>query len=155
MCELDLQRPLARARAASKYLEDQPGPVDDLGIPGLLEIALLDRRDRTVHDHDRRGQTLCKPGDFVDFAFADIGSRPDLTESNQSCLDHGQVDGARQADGLLKARLRRPFMGRAYSALGGWLLEPRFNNNRPAGLDARRCRGQQISALIATAYFQS
>jgi len=46
-------------------------------------------------------------------------------------------------------------MGRAHSALGGRFLKPRLNNNRPAGLDTRRCRAQQISALIATAYFQS
>src|SRR5215467_1656557 len=156
MRQLDLQRALARTRAASKYLEDQSCTVDDLGGPGFLEIALLDRRDRAIHDNDRRGQTFRKAGNLVDFAFADVGRRADFAECNQPRFDHGQIDGPRQADGLLNARLRRSLTGRrAYRALDGWPLEPRLNNNRPAGLDTRRCRAQQISALIATAYFQS
>ena len=50
MRQLDLQRAFPRLRALAEDLEDQAGAVDDLGLPGLLEIALLDRGQRVVDD---------------------------------------------------------------------------------------------------------
>ena len=98
----------SRVRARRpKYLKDQSGTVDDLGVPRLLEIALLDRRDRAVHDHDRRGQAFCEAGNLVDFAFTDISRRPNFAERDQPRLDDSQVDGPCQTDRLLKASLRR------------------------------------------------
>ena len=43
MRQLDLQPAFARARAPAEDLQDQPGAVEHLGVPGLLEIALLHR----------------------------------------------------------------------------------------------------------------
>ena len=57
MRELDLQRALARARAAAENFEDQPGAVEHLGAPGLFQIALLHRRERAIH-HDDAGVVL-------------------------------------------------------------------------------------------------
>src|SRR5260221_1892194 len=48
--ELDLQPPLMSARPRAENLENQAGAVDDLAVPRLLEVALLDRRDRRVDD---------------------------------------------------------------------------------------------------------
>ena len=42
--EFDLQPPFPRPGAFAEDLEDQPGPVQNLGIPGRLEIALLNGR---------------------------------------------------------------------------------------------------------------
>ena len=83
-----------------------------LVFQAFSQIALLNRRDRAVHDHDRCRQAFCKSGNFVDFAFADIGRRPNFVECDQPRLDHGQVDGARKTDGLVEARFRRTLVGR-------------------------------------------
>jgi hypothetical protein len=39
--ELDLQRSFAGFCAPSKNLQDQPGAIEHLGVPFLLEVALL------------------------------------------------------------------------------------------------------------------
>ena len=69
----DLQRAFARARAASENLEDEPGAVEHLGVPGPFQIALLHRRERAVHHHDAGVELLISPGEFLDLAFAEIG----------------------------------------------------------------------------------
>ena len=49
--QFDLQHAFARPRPVSKNLEDQAGPVKQLDLPFLLEIALLDGRNRTIDQH--------------------------------------------------------------------------------------------------------
>ena len=52
MRQLDLQRAFPGARPLPEDLEDQPGAVDDLGLEGPLEIALLPRRQLGIDDHE-------------------------------------------------------------------------------------------------------
>src|SRR4029079_3883960 len=51
MSELDLQKALAGSCASAKYFQDQAGAIEDLGLPGIYEIALLDGAQRSV-DND-------------------------------------------------------------------------------------------------------
>ena len=53
MGEFDLQRALAGDGAFAEDVEDQAGPVDHLGAPAALQIALLHRAECGVDDGDR------------------------------------------------------------------------------------------------------
>ena len=107
MREFNLQRALARARTPSEDFEDQACSVDDLCVPRLLQITLLNRRYRAVHNYNGCRQAFHQAGDLIDFALADIGRGPNIVERHESSLDHGQVDSAGKANGLFKARFGR------------------------------------------------
>src|SRR4030081_2153396 len=51
MREFNLQRAFPGLGAAAEDFQYQAGTVENLGVPGLLEIALLDRRQRAIHHH--------------------------------------------------------------------------------------------------------
>ncbi len=106
MRQFDLQRALLGFGAAAEDFEDQPGAIENLGAPGLLEIALLDRRQRTIHHHQFDVVAGDEADDLLDLALAEIGRGPDLTDRRNHRIRDGQIDGARQTDGFLEPRLR-------------------------------------------------
>ena len=57
MGQFDLQSPFRGRSTLAEYLKDQAGPVDDLSRQLVLEIALLDRAEGTIH-HDKLGIVL-------------------------------------------------------------------------------------------------
>ena len=70
MRQFDLQRAFLGLGATAEDFEDQPGAVEHLGVPGLLEIALLDRRQRAVHHDDADLERSHQAGSLLDLAFA-------------------------------------------------------------------------------------
>ena len=106
MRELDLQRAFLGLGAAAEDFQNQPGAVENLGVPGLLQIALLDRRQRAIHHHQFDMLAGNEPDDLLDLALAEIGRGPDLADTERSALRDRQIDGARQTDGFLQPRLR-------------------------------------------------
>ena len=58
MRKLDLEATLAGLCATAEDLENQSGAVQHLGVPGPLEVALLDRRQR-VKWHALNYQPCC------------------------------------------------------------------------------------------------
>src|ERR1700735_4200768 len=106
MGELHLQGAFRRAGPLPENLKNEPGAVDDLAAEGLLEVALLRRRQSAVHDHKVDLIGLHLGGDRLDLALAYKGRRPDRVQLNGFRADDREVDGARQADRLFTPGLR-------------------------------------------------
>src|SRR5260221_6430207 len=95
------------ARPRAEDLENQAGAVDDLAVPRLLEVALLDRRDRRVDDDDAdlfRRDDLAERGDR---ATAEQRRRTSWPQWHDLGAGDLEVDRACEADGFVKARRRR------------------------------------------------
>ena len=106
MREFDLQRAFLGLGAAAEDFQDQPGAVEHLGVPGLLEVALLDRRQRAIHHHQFDLVPGDQADDLLDLALAEIGRGPDLADRRDQRIRDRQVDRARKPDGFLQPRLR-------------------------------------------------
>ncbi len=85
-------------------------------------------------------------GDLVDLAFADIGCRPDVAERDESRFHDCEIDRARKTDGLLEPRLGRARCSLARRISARRCLDPRFDDDRTAGLAARCYRAQRSLA---------
>ena len=102
MRQLDLQRALLGLGAAAEDFQDEPGAIQHLCAPRLLEIALLDRRQRAIHHHEFDTIALDEAEYLLDLALAEIRRWPDLRDRRDQGVDHRQVDGARQPFGFIQ-----------------------------------------------------
>src|SRR5450759_5687623 len=105
MREFDLQRAFLGLGSAAKDFEDQPGAVENLGVPGFLEVALLYRRQRAIHHHQFDLVPGDETDDLLDLALAEIGRGPDLADRRDQRVRDRQVDSPRQTHGLPEPRL--------------------------------------------------
>ena len=69
--KLHLQPSGFAVSALGEDFENKPGPVENLGIPGLFEVALLDGRQRVVDDDDLDLLRGHDSADFVHLARAE------------------------------------------------------------------------------------
>ena len=156
MRQFDLQRALLGLGAAAEDFQDQPGAVENLGIPGLLQIALLDRRQRAIHHHQLDLVPGDEADDFLDLALAEIGRGPDLADRRDDGVGDGQVDRARQALGFLEPRLGIADGMRLRLRVGVAATHAQIgaDDDHPPGLFAPR-RPRTVGAPFKISGFQS
>ena len=106
MGQLDLQRALARSCALSKNLENEAGSIEDLRLPGLLQIALLHRRHGMVDDDQFRLCLSNQRFDLVDLAGTEEGAGLRRSQRHQEGLANIEVDGFGQTPGFREPVLR-------------------------------------------------
>lgn len=94
-----------RARPLSEYLEDQPRPVDDFGLPPPFEVALLDGAQRPVNN-DQLDIVFSDPlAEAVERAAAEKGARARVRNVRDLGADHVEANRLGQPNRLLQASL--------------------------------------------------
>jgi len=150
MGELDLQRALLGLGAAAEDFQDQAGAVEHLGAPGLLEIALLDRRQRAIHHHKLDLVAGDEAVDLLDLALAEIGGRPDLADRRDDRFHHGEIDRTGKAGGLLDSRFIVADRGlRLRIAVAAARAQVRADDDHPPGASVPRRPGPRLGPLGA------
>ena len=107
MRKLDLQRAFLGARPLPEYLEDQPGPVENLGVELLLQVALLDRRQGMIDDGELGMALLHDLRQFSHLAGTQQRRRSRIVHLDDRDMDGVERNGARQPDRLVAAGLGR------------------------------------------------
>jgi hypothetical protein len=119
-------------RTFTEDLENEPGAVEHLGVPLLLEISLLYRRQRVIDDDEAGFGCLDDACEFLDGAFAEKRCRLRPCDRNDGAVRDVQVD--RPGKPLdLDQPVRRRTLASALTRLRA--ARPRFQfgfeNNRP------------------------
>ncbi len=119
MRQFDLQPPFPRRGALAEDLQDDGGAIQNLAVPGLLQIALLHRRQMRIDDDDFRFLVFRQQADLFHLAAAQQRRRYGPRQRRDLRHHHVQMNGGCQLDRLVQARLRIP-QCRIRARSGSW-----------------------------------
>lgn len=75
LSQLDLELAFGTARTLAENLEDQLGAIQNPDLPGTLKVALLDRRDFVIEEHQVDAERLDGLANLLDLAPAQVQPR--------------------------------------------------------------------------------
>jgi hypothetical protein len=97
--------PSCTARALREDVEDQAGAVDHAPLQRLLQVALLDRAERVVDQHQVGAGGVAGGLHFLQLAAADQGGRVRAVDACGQHRGHAGAGGARQFGEFLQHAL--------------------------------------------------
>ena len=104
--QLDLRLALLALGVLGEDVEDQRGPVDDLDLGALLQVAQLGRGQLTVADHRVGAGGEHHRAEVVDLAAADVGGRVGPAAPLDQPFEHLRTGGLGQRGQLGEGVLR-------------------------------------------------
>ena len=133
MRQLDLKRALLRRRTLAEDVENQPGAVDHLAVPRTLQIALLHRRNRGIHNGYRHAGVGDRASLRCHLPFAQQGCRTASALWQDCSMHNDQPDRGGQPNRLGEPMLSRPARIRQMCSLAAIVSEtvPRQHHRRP------------------------
>ncbi len=105
MGQFDLQAAFRRCRAFAKNLQDQPCAVDNFALELLFQITLLDRRQRTVDDHQFGLFKIAGRSDVFDLAGTEQRVGFHRADGNDHPLCYDNTNGQSEATGFFRPGL--------------------------------------------------
>jgi hypothetical protein len=107
MGQFNLQASFSGARAVPENLKDESRAVEDLGVPGFLQIALLHRCQRMIYDDEVGIFHAHYTGKLLYLAGAEQGRGLRLGHLDDPAFADVQVDRCGKPNGFVEPRLRR------------------------------------------------
>src|SRR5580704_3299379 len=104
MRQFDLERPFRGAGPSSEDLEDEPGPIDNFAPEASFEVALLHRRQRTIHDHQVYGAVFDLAGYRLDLALAKVSGWTDGAQGDDFRARDMEIDGLGEPHSFIAPR---------------------------------------------------
>ena len=123
MRQFDLKPPFPRCRALSENLQNDRCAVQHLAVPGLLEVALLHRRQVRIDNDDVGFLIPGDDGDLFNLAGAQQGRGRGPRQRRDLRHHHIQMNGGGQPDGFVQPRLSIPQGARGCRAALGLYMD--------------------------------
>src|SRR5690606_33117355 len=107
MRKIDLKAAFLGAGAAAKDLQDETSAIKHLGLQLALQIALLNRRELMIHDHQLGLCVFNDASNFGKLARADEGRGSRRRYVERFAMNDFQIDRLSEATSLFEASERR------------------------------------------------
>jgi hypothetical protein len=130
MRQFDLKRAFPRSRPLAENFKNEARPVDDLRVPCLLEIALLNGTQCVIDKDEARLLRAHQTGNLLDLSFSQECCRPNRCDRDDPGIGDFEIDCPREPDRFLQSRFNR---ARAVARIARAALHMRNDDDNALG----------------------